>query len=875
MKTEKTTLIIGFVFSILISVLIYLYFKDVSKFAHSKSLPASIKSIRTLSHRWNDFKYKLLPTLKGPSEVLLISIDDESVTEIGRFPWSREQISEMTVQALSNGAKSIGFDVIFPEPETSNPGADLKFAQVISQNPEKLILGTFSENQYTFEKHQDYCVNEAFRTTIGESLVKLNPSLTIESPENELDTWAWDQLFPAIFRSLQQEETNEILRKNNVQKEEDLPKYQKNYLNNRKRTVLYEYCKKWLTKDDLFLTESMRAQVRPLYKNLAPDKTWTLEQILEKIKKLSVKSSIPQYGDWTANIPIFQEPASYTASFIAELDEDGYVRRYPLFFRTGNRVGLSFVPSMALQSYLIAKNYRAQVLVEQKKDELFVKKVSIYDMESDQLIMNIPVDPQGQMIIKYYGPRFSIPYIPAKEFFYKNEKIKIQEAAIDPATGKSGIKETYVNRMGALKDKSLIVGATAVGLYDLRNTPVEPNYPGPEIHMTALNNLLRKDFLRIWEQESSKLPWIILAIGILATLAWSFSGFFVSFFLFFGFLFLIITVDLILFTKFGLLWHSIFIYLQILSLFFILQLYKYFAEERTKKEIRRTFAKYVAPALVDSLLKDSDNLKLGGRREHMSVFFSDVRGFTTISEKLAPEELSKILNLYLTPMTQLVFKNQGTLDKYMGDAIMAFFGAPVKTPNHAADACRCALESQQKLLEIQKDFLSKGLPNIEIGIGINTGDMSVGNMGSDIVQSYTVMGDSVNLASRLEGITKEYGVRIVISEFTYQEVKDQFVARELDLVKVKGKLKPVRIFELLSEKLNETAAKADEKLTLYQSAYETYAAKDFKQAKSQFEKLLTIWENDSVSKLYIKRCDDFIEEPPPPDWDGVFVMKTK
>jgi adenylate cyclase len=259
----------------------------------------------------------------------------------------------------------------------------------------------------------------------------------------------------------------------------------------------------------------------------------------------------------------------------------------------------------------------------------------------------------------------------------------------------------------------------------------------------------------------------------------------------------------------------------------------------------------------------------------MSVFFSDVRGFTTISEKLAPEELSKILNLYLTPMTQLVFKNQGTLDKYMGDAIMAFFGAPVKTPNHAADACRCALESQQKLLEIQKDFLSKGLPNIEIGIGINTGDMSVGNMGSDIVQSYTVMGDSVNLASRLEGITKEYGVKIVISEFTYHEVKDQFVARELDLVKVKGKLKPVRIFELLSEKLNETAAKADEKLTLYQSAYETYAAKDFKQAKSQFEKLLTIWENDSVSKLYIKRCDDFIEEPPPPDWDGVYIMKTK
>jgi adenylate cyclase len=257
----------------------------------------------------------------------------------------------------------------------------------------------------------------------------------------------------------------------------------------------------------------------------------------------------------------------------------------------------------------------------------------------------------------------------------------------------------------------------------------------------------------------------------------------------------------------------------------------------------------------------------------MTAFFSDVRGFTTISEKLTPEELSRVLNLYLTPMTEIVFKNSGTLDKYMGDAVMAFFGAPIKDADHAKHACRCALESIAKLKEIQVEFAQKNLPMIDIGIGINTGDMSVGNMGSNIVQNYTIMGDAVNLASRLEGINKEYGTRIIISEFTQKEIADAFTTREVDRVRVKGKLKPVVIYELLCE--GTPSAEVSEQLKIYEQGMSAYQKKDFSQALIFFQELFAKTPEDSVAELYIERCTDYLDTPPPADWDGVYVMKTK
>ena len=232
-----------------------------------------------------------------------------------------------------------------------------------------------------------------------------------------------------------------------------------------------------------------------------------------------------------------------------------------------------------------------------------------------------------------------------------------------------------------------------------------------------------------------------------------------------------------------------------------------------------------------------------------------------------------MLNGYLTPMTDLVFQNKGTLDKYMGDAIMAFWGAPIHFPDHAAHACRCALQMIVKLRELQTEYRAKGYPEIDIGIGLNTGDMSVGNMGSNTVRSYTVMGDAVNLGSRLEGINKQHGTRIIISEFTRLAIGSQFTTRELDWVIVKGKLKPVRIFELVSEGAPPPEmAKAVE---AFGRGFELYHERKFIEAVGAFNDALNARPNDAPSLLSVERCQEYLETSPAPTWDGVYTMTSK
>jgi len=317
----------------------------------------------------------------------------------------------------------------------------------------------------------------------------------------------------------------------------------------------------------------------------------------------------------------------------------------------------------------------------------------------------------------------------------------------------------------------------------------------------------------------------------------------------------------------------IFPLMLVAGLFLVLTSYKYFTEERNKKKLKSTFEKYVSPSIVNEVLSDPGKIELGGRKERMTVFFSDVRGFTTISEKLDPRALGDLLNSYLTPMTEIVFKNKGTLDKYMGDAIMAFFGAPISFPDHATWAARCALEQLVKLRQLQAEYRKNGLPEIDIGIGLNTGDMSVGNMGSETVRSYTVMGDSVNLGSRLEGITKQYGTKIIVSEFTYADIQGKFVMRELDWVRVKGKLKPVKIFELVGE--GTLASDIMETIKWFDQGYLHYHKMQWQQAVDSFNKALAVNPLDGPAKVYLERCMNYLENPPPVDWDGVFIMKTK
>jgi adenylate cyclase len=273
------------------------------------------------------------------------------------------------------------------------------------------------------------------------------------------------------------------------------------------------------------------------------------------------------------------------------------------------------------------------------------------------------------------------------------------------------------------------------------------------------------------------------------------------------------------------------------------------------------------------MLKDPSKLKLGGDKKDLTVLFSDIRGFTTISEKMTPEELVHLLNEYLTTMTNVVFHYDGLLDKYMGDAIMAVFGAPLDQPDHALRACRTAIGMLDKLKILQKKWLEEGKPVLNIGIGINSGDMVVGNMGSDMRFDYTVMGDSVNLGSRLEEINKDYGSNIVISEYTYEAVKDVLFCRELDAVRVKGKKQLVRIYELLGE--IKDAEKWKQPVSLFEEGLLKYKQGLWDEAIECFYKVLEIKPVDAPTHLYIARCEELKKNPPEGVWDGVFTMTRK
>ncbi|HXZ28064.1 MAG TPA: adenylate/guanylate cyclase domain-containing protein, partial [Terriglobales bacterium] len=293
-----------------------------------------------------------------------------------------------------------------------------------------------------------------------------------------------------------------------------------------------------------------------------------------------------------------------------------------------------------------------------------------------------------------------------------------------------------------------------------------------------------------------------------------------------------------------------------------------------KRKIRRSFGAYVSPGVIRMIEKDPKALlRPGGEMKELSIMFSDIRSFTSVAEGLSPDELVLLLNEYLGEMTEILFKWWGTLDKYIGDAIMAFWGSPYPQEDHAYRACTCALDMSARLDELNQKWAEEGRKTINIGIGINTGPVNVGNMGSSRRLAWTVMGDHVNLASRLEGLTKKYRVRIVLSEFTYGQIQKAYVTRELDRITVVGKSQPVAIYQLLDFlKVRERYA---DLLARWEQALAAYKAQEWGKAADRFEDILAAYPGDGPSEALLERCKRFMIHPPAPDWDGVYVMETK
>lgn len=425
------------------------------------------------------------------------------------------------------------------------------------------------------------------------------------------------------------------------------------------------------------------------------------------------------------------------------------------------------------------------------------------------------------------------------------------------------------------KDAVVFVGATSPDMHDDYFVPTSSGkaMPGVEIHANTLQMLIKQSFLQK-EAEWEVILSIFLIAIITSLLVYKFhvwvsamilTGMWVGYTIF----------GIIIFSK-GTIMNFVYAPFTIVASYLATVLYYYLSEEKSRKMVKHAFEKYVSPVIIEHMLEHPDKLNLGGERREITVFFSDIRGFTTISEKLDPEALVKLLNEYLSAMTEIVMNNKGVVDKYMGDAIMAFWGAPLKIKNHAALAVKTCIEMEEKLKELQKKWNHEGVPSLEIGIGLNSGPAVVGNMGSYDRFDYTAMGDTINLGARLESINKQYGTRMIISESTKKNIEQDYAIRELDAVIVKGKNVPITIYELIRRKKDVTK-EVQGVILHFENGLKLYKKQKWNAAIAEFEKVLKLRSEDGPAKTFIERCE-FLKTPgnsPGNNWDGVWTMKTK
>ena len=553
-----------------------------------------------------------------------------------------------------------------------------------------------------------------------------------------------------------------------------------------------------------------------------------------------------QWVSYGGNLPEFQKAAAGAGHFNPLVDQDGTSRRVPLLVEYKGQYYESLALAMVrnlLGGPPITPGYPGS------------SPASYAAMEWLDLqaagggVMRIPVDENAATLIPYRGFQGSFPYISITDVL--NDRVP---------------KDQLAGRV-------IVVGTTAPGLMDLRATPVGAAYPGVEIHANLIAGMLDGAI-------KHKAPYILGADVLLVLI----SGAVMAFLLpmlsplratLVGVLLLLLA----LIVNFSF-WHVSNVVLPLANgIIAIVLLYAmnmswgYFVESRTKRQLTGLFGQYVPPELVEEMSRDPENYSMAGRKAELTVLFSDVRGFTTISEGLEPDQLASLMNEYLGAMTVVVRKHRGTLDKYIGDAIMAFWGAPVDDPEHAKNAVRTGLEMHVALDELNKGLLARGWPELKIGVGVNTGTMTVGDMGSPVRQSYTVMGDAVNLGSRLEGITKQYGVGMIAGESTRELLKKEFVFRELDRVRVKGKEDPVAIYEPVGEE-GQVSREDLEEIKLWNQALRSYRAQDWDKAEVTLMNLQRI-KPRYLYDLYVKRVEHLRKESPGENWDGVTIFETK
>lgn len=535
------------------------------------------------------------------------------------------------------------------------------------------------------------------------------------------------------------------------------------------------------------------------------------------------------------NLPEITQAGAGGGYFNMVPDADGTVRWFPMTILFGSDL---FAP----MSLVSVAHYLGKPPLALTVSRLGVEEIRIGPRR-------VPVDRYGRMLINYLGPAGMFPSYSAAA---------VMEGRLPPRT---------------LQDKIVLIGATAVGIYDLRVTPFSGVCPGVEIQATLIENLLSGNFM---QTPRFPLPMMLLLVLVLGSMLGAILPRLSAIWAFLGTLVFAegyILGNYLLFSRRGVQLEVFYPLTEIALVYLGVTVQSFLAEEKERLRIRKAFESYVAPTVVQEMLKHPELLRLGGERREISILFSDIRGFTTMAENLDPQALVTLLHDFLNPMSEIIITEGGTIDKYMGDAIMALFGAPLEQPDHARLACRAAMKMVQVLADLNRKWAEENRPLLSIGVGVNSGPVAVGNMGSDRLFDYTAVGDNVNLASRLEGLNKYYGTSILVSQTTAEALTNGFILRDVDWVRVKGKAKPAPIYEVLGE--GEPDPELSQFLELYHRALALYRERRWPESIEVFKGAVKLRPNDPAAQRYLSWAQTHQEKEPGPEWEPVTVMEGK
>jgi adenylate cyclase len=717
--------------------------------------------------------YDLRFLSRGPREpspaIALAVIDERSLDAIGRWPWPRSRFAELVDAVSRDGARVIGFDIGFFEPDQNS---ELVFVERLHQNLDALGNGDARLEEFLRQAQQSADHDGALAAAMQRSSAPIVLGYFFHMRGEDAQ--------PGVAESYRIAEPEAARR-----------------------------------------LDAIRASQYPLVMEQDPDR----------------RPELPTAAAPEVNLPALLEAATSSGYFDVKEDPDGVVRWMPLVIQSGDALFPPLAVSMVWQAL-----GRPRLQVDIGREGVEGIRVGP---------RFVPTDERGRLLIDYVGPPRSFPHYSISDILA------------------GSLPE------GSFRDRIVLVGASATGLYDARSTPFGNVFPGLEIHANVIDDILSDRFITRpeWSKIFDLLAIVLLggAIGLVLPRVGAGAGLLTAALLASAH----VLVARWLFVEHGVWLNIVYPLLALGTNYVSLTVYYYVGETRERKRIHGAFGRYVAPAVIEQMLEAPGRLELGGEEKVLTVLFSDIEDFTSFSERYTPRELIDLLSEYYSRMTERVFAHQGMLKEYVGDELMAIFGAPIAQPDHAARACAAALDMRALRRTLSEEWTRKGRPLFLARTGINTGLMLVGNLGSEYRLSYGVLGDQVNLGSRLEGLNKVYGTEILVGENTVALVGDAFRVREVDLVRVVGKKQPTRIYELLGHAGDAMPDARGASLERYAAGLQAYREQNLDAAESLLRACQSLWPGDGPARTLLERCALHRASPPHPDWDGVFEATSK